>query len=626
MLDHTPIPINTFGGLFDRGQDETCPPDHFTECLNLRATHKGFKTREGCDLSVTLPNVRRAHLYKRLGEAERWLILNDSGSIYDSLSPSTPILTIVGMTDFAFSNFNNLAYISPHNGSTGVPGQFLYVYNGTGVARKAAGLMPTGSPITVAQGASGKIEPGTHLFAVAFETASGFITKPGPTLYTAYVASGFGVDGAPTYSVDISGIPTGPAGTTKRYILATKSVEANNGGHDYDGNQNGYEFFFIPNAIINDNTTTTINADFYDADLISSADYLFDQLEEIDAGVFLTQYGNRLVIGGADSEESVVRFSKKGDPESYDAIEGYTVTDRSESGGVKNGVEFRNAFYIFKSARAYVTQDNLSTEPAFWEGPIAVDKGCGTGPFGISTILDAKGTSTDRFLVADISGLILFDGYFNRPELTWKIEDIWKRINPDYFHLVQVINDPHTKSLYIPVPLDAATSPSHMLVADYSVGMDATNIKWMLWSFPFAPVSAAIASSGLLYVSGYAGNIYEFALADLDDAGTAIDCSLKTAPLSIDERGSILNFGHIRLAITGSGVLQSTLYGLHNTKTKVLASRTLAAAPGYEVGIKCNLDSEKGSLKLRVSNSEEWFHVTRIVVWAKAIWEARYGQ
>ena len=107
MLDHTPIPINTFGGLFDRGQDETCPPDHFTECLNLRATHKGFKTREGCDLSVTLPNVRRAHLYKRLGEAERWLILNDSGSIYDSLSPSTPILTIVGMTDFAFSNFNN---------------------------------------------------------------------------------------------------------------------------------------------------------------------------------------------------------------------------------------------------------------------------------------------------------------------------------------------------------------------------------------------------------------------------------------------------------------------------------------------------------------------------------------
>ncbi len=626
MLDHTPIVINTFGGLFDRGQDETCPLDHFTECLNLRTTHRGIKTREGCDVSTTLANIRRYYLYKRLGEADRWLILNSLGEIYDSLNPSTPILSIAGMADFAFLNFYKKAYISPHNGVTGLPGTSLYVYDGSGTARTAAGLMPSGSAITAVSGTSGKVEPGTHLFAVAFETASGFITKPGPTLYTVYEAPGFGLIDPDTLQVNLSGIPTGPAGTVKRYILATRSVEANNGGVAYDGNQNGYEFFFIPNGIINNNVDTTLTVDFYDADLISSADYLFDQFETIAAGVFLSQYGNRLVIGGADTEESVVRFSKKGDPESIDEIEGYCIVDRSESGGVKAGVEYRNSFYIFKDARAYVTQDNLSTEPAFWEGPFPVDKGCGTVPLGVSTILDAKGTSTDRFLVVDTSGVLIFDGYFNRPELTWKIQDIWRRVNKTVLNTCQILNDPTTQSLYITIPLDGATSPSHLLVGDYSVGLASDSIKWGLWSFPFAPVSVAIGSDKLLYVAGYAGNIYQFELTDPDDAGTAIDSYFKTAFMSLNDNGSVIHTNHLRMRVTGSGILQTTLHSYDEVKTATLATRTLSANPGSEIGLKPNFTNEKIAVKVRVNLSGEWFHLTKLIMWAREVWATRYGQ
>ncbi len=625
MREHTPIAVTGFNGVYDRGQDDSCPQDHFIDAKNVRFDVSEVYTREGLSLSLTIPNIRRTHSYKRMGEVPRLLILNSSGSIYDSTNLASPIITIAGMTDFSCLTFYNRAYIAPHNGVTGLPGEFLYVYDGSTI-RKAAGLRPSGSSMVATQGTSGRIEPGTHIIAVAYETASGFITKPGPTLYTVYVAPDDGSLNPPTYKVDMSGIPTGPSGTTKRYLLSTKSVEANSGGDAYDGNQEGYEFFFVPDGVINNNVDTTLTLDFYDADLIQSADYLFDQLEEIPAPIFITQYAGRMVVGGADTAESVVRISKKNDPESYDAVEGFVTVDPSESGSVRVATEFRNALYMFKSLRAYVTQDNLSTEPVFWE-VITIDKGVGSEVFGISTILDAKGTSTDRFVLADRSGLLVFDGYFNRPELTFKVEGIWNRINKEVFSKIQVLNDPVTQSLYILLPLDGATSPSHVLYGDYSLGLNPTTIKWCLWSFPVAMVSGVVdvETNGNTYlrVAGFSGNVYNLS-GSLNDDGTAIESYVKTAYLKLNNV-DVHHFNELSLRVKGSGNLVITLYGLDDVNTKVLSDLPLSSAPGKLKHKWINFVNEAISIKLSVSAFNEWFNCAGLNVFGIEQWKNRRG-
>ncbi len=102
----------------------------------------------------------------------------------------------------------------------------------------------------------GQISPGIHFFAVAFQTRSGYITKPSPpVLFTANGNS----------QVAIAGIPIGPANTVARILIFTGAGGAN--------------YFYIPvtptigtqivgtSMVINDNVTTSTILDFSDTTL-----------------------------------------------------------------------------------------------------------------------------------------------------------------------------------------------------------------------------------------------------------------------------------------------------------------------------------------------------------------------
>lgn len=616
MRDHIPVTVSDFFGLFDRGADDAVPHGHSLTCNNLQFFENEIQSRYGTGLNYSsITNIKRIELYKRPGEVTRLLVLNSSGSLYDSTEPLTPILTNAYMTDFRVQTFFGRAYITPVNAGngTGVSGSYLYVYDGTGTARKAAGVNPSGTITATASALSGTVEAGYHLYAVAYETESGFITKPGPDVYAILESDG-------TKKVDISlSLSSAPTGATKQHILATKAILT------YDGNQNGYEFFFVPNGTINDVVTTTISVDFYDADLVESAEYLFDQYEEIPAGTGITEYKGRLILWN----ENYLYVSKVGEPESIDSLTGLVLIAPGEAGYITDCVEYRDILYVHKKFRATAVADN-GLDPSTWT-PVPIDKGTGCDMRGIIKILDAQGTSVDKFLVTGHKGLVLFNGLYQEPELTWKIEHIWQRINTNYFYLVHGVNDTQGHRIFISVPLDDATSCSHILYGDYSKGLDYQNIRWSIWSssvwnptailVDIQPVSALGLDTSYLRIGSTAG-VYDLDIASRLDVAAAISSTYKTHLIPAKD-GYLGHYGAVRLRTSGSGTLYTTIYTQDNSTSSALANTTLASTPNYDVTLLSNVINEKCAVEVKTTGAGAWFSLKRLDLFVKVLWTGR---
>jgi hypothetical protein len=338
---------------------------------------------------------------------------------------------------------------------------------------------------------AGYIEQGVHKFAVCYETATGFITAPGIEFYDPV---GGTFDFSPLIihcpgekQLTLSTVPLGSNGTgttpaiIARYILATRADEE--------------EFFFVPNGVISDNSSTSITISFYDSDLIESADYLFDIHNYVPAGLGICMYGTRLAVWGfASPDQILLRISRSGDLETFSQLDGFTLVGQNDKYAIEECFELNNIIYILKSKGAYGAQDDFTNEPASWSAPVLIDGGISAKYGSVSKLPNLSGSTTkNRVLIADSSGLLVFDGVFRRPELSWKINSIWNRINKTYFYKIQIFDDPINKRIYIAVPLDAATEPDYVLYGDYSeCGQypDHKNIKWTLWQFnvPSDPV------------------------------------------------------------------------------------------------------------------------------------------
>lgn len=612
IAEHESKKIEIFNGLFDRGEDDAVPPDHSLSILNCIFDTKEVKTRPGSTLLQTITgNILRVHTYEKSGEATRYLILKDDFSIYDSTSPASPILTVTNMTDFSCTIMFDRAYISPHNGDRGLPGQSVYIYEGAGNARLAAGAPPATAPVLANSATAGSVEIGLHLFAIAFETTSGFITKYGTAAQI--TASG-------GKKVDISSIPVGPSGTIARWIVATKVIT------NYNGNPDQYEFFFVPGGRIGDNATTTASVSFFDASLVSSAAYLLDNITTIPAGVKVTQYKGSLVVTGEDANPARVRFSAVNQPEAFSGVTGFLDCYPKDNGGtVRTGVEFRGMFIMFKSYRCYVTQTNNDV-PSTWQ-VTSLDVGVGTECFGVQEVLDIEGQTTDRFVVAARRGLILYDGTFN-DELSGKIYDTWSRINKNAFNKVLVSIDPLNSKIYVAVPLDAATVVSHILYADYVEGMNSADIKWSVWQFPvnlaasFVDIVFSTKSAVYKFV-GTTGNIYYLDPTVQDDFGNAKTAYWETSLISFDKSGGMCFFSGIRARITGVGNLQITAYSLDKTLTVTAPSITLSASPGQLVTREFFARNESISVRFLVSNAGEKFSIRGAWIYGTPEWAER---
>jgi hypothetical protein len=615
MFDHTPLIIDSFRGTYDRGEEEVVPAGFFMNSLNLRFSNRGFATRYGTTESITLPNIRRIAVYKRIGEAQRLIILVAGGLLYDSTNLASPILAIAAMTDFSMITMFGRAYITPHNGLVGLPGEKVYVYTGVGTALPAAGAPPTyGSPMTPMNSAlSGNVEAGTHAYGVAFESASGYITAPGG--YQQLASPG-------AHAVDIYNIPLGPAGTVARVLVATKILVT------FNGNWNELRYYFIPNGRIPNNTETSKSVSFYDADLMSEATYLVEQLATIPAGVGISLYRGHMITWGEDVNQAIVRVSKSGEPESFNAVEGFiTVNPGDSGGGIQNACEYRSMLFMFKSQRTYATLDN-NQEAAFWEVN-SVDMSIGTECHGLGKSLDFGENVQDQIFVADRSGLRLFGGTFNENTvITENFDDVWHRITPAHFHKVEVAIDPINQLIYVAAPLDGATDPSHIIYGDYSDGLGSEFIRWTLWTFQWgAPQTVVVDVEDATPVPKFGcftGNVYKLDPTTKYDDNLAIPQVAEFPFFPTGNSDDMVNhFTGIRLRIRGEGALKITIRGLDSTYVVQAQGLVLSPAPGKPLTRGFNFVNERCSVKFELVQPGEWMHMTKFGLYVTGLWEQR---
>lgn len=499
LRDHAPVVIEEFKGLWKRGDADEAPIDHFTDCENVKYIPGGVTVRDGIDpfqdQLTHLGNVLRIYNYT-LQTGDTLLVLVEGGDIYHVVSDTVthgPILSIPAMTDFGFVPIAGRAYITPFNSTAitggdtneiGLQNNFLYVYKGDGTAaRKAAGPPPSGSALVATFGASGFSDLGLHIFAVVYETDTGFLTALGPEIFAVATS----VNEALGYN--ISNIPVSPDSyVTKRHIVATKAII------DYNGDQDGYQFFFVPEGNIDNNVDTTKDVAFFDIDLLEDASHLIDNFTEIPAGVALATYNGRLILTTEYENISLVRVSHEGEPEAIDQVDGLVVIPLDGT-PITNAIEFRDVLYLFKKTQTYAVTDNADL-PSTWI-PVPIDTGIGTGVHGIATILDSQGVNTDYLAIASYLGVILFNGSYLKPEASFKIATLWLELNRNEFRKIQMVNDTIHQILYMCLP------DGRILFADYSEALTPVDVKWGLWSFDLEVSTIAMTQTDKLVLGTF---------------------------------------------------------------------------------------------------------------------------
>lgn len=179
--DHLPISIDRFNGLYDRGDKDNTPLDHFQSCGNVRFIgDSSFASRYGVDIFQTvgtkIVDIARIYDYPTtLGNTLIVLTYNvgtNTGKIYHIISSTVvygPILTIVGMKDFAFLPFAGRGYISPFSSHLPV-------------------LNPPQAQKSISSAGAG-LGDGTYQYATTFTGAAGIETTPSP-VSTALTSAG----------------------------------------------------------------------------------------------------------------------------------------------------------------------------------------------------------------------------------------------------------------------------------------------------------------------------------------------------------------------------------------------------------------------------------------------------
>lgn len=498
MRDHEAIVIEEFNGWYKRGDADSTPPDHFAEAINIGYIDSGFKTRDGIDPYINSKGggtslIVRMYSFDIEGANDGFITLDTNFDFYHVVPniSSTLILHVTNADDFTMVTLVGRAYINPLK--DGGLNDFVYVYNGDGTtARKIGGTPPKDADgiMLAAAGVAGTVESGIHIFGVVYETNSGFLTQIGPDTLTVFTAAG-------ATKVDLSIVPVSPnAYVVARHIVATKSINP----ADYNGNTRGYEFFFVPDGAINDNTTSLITVDFFDSELLESASDLLDIREFVVNGTNLAIYHNRLIVCGQFSGNAQVLVSNIGEYEAFNAVDGL-LTVQNDGLGVTAGIEYRDILYIFKINETIAFNDN-GEAPSSWPATI-LDEGLGSAIHGICFVGIRQGTNVEYVMIANYSGIYIFNGTYQKPEYTFKIRDYWVGLDQVMVaRRIQLYNDPIKQIIYISLPNEFT-----ILAGDYKNGFDYKNIRWAKRVYDIEPTTITLTKKDNELIIGSDGTV-----------------------------------------------------------------------------------------------------------------------
>jgi hypothetical protein len=625
------ILITKFNGLYSRGLNDDCPPDHSPICSNMKFNRNGeISTRDGIISSLATGHANKRMFVANFTHADTLAIVltcDGAGNIYRSDTGGI-LLTVTNMIDFFAINAFSFCLISPIL-STPATLNPVYIWKGTFGGsdtvpiRVAAGVGP-GTGMTATENAIvGNCDIGVHQIAVSFITNTGYTTQPGPLgsptppLPENPTFASVSVTSTGSKTIQISSIPLGPSGTVARQILLTQSDQDLfffGGGQIWNGS------ILIPwDGVIHDNTTTTIIISFFDTDLAVSADSLFDLLPSIPAGNFppagMTFYHGRTFYWGG--EFNLIRVTNPGSTESIDNIAGFIqIPDQFDGNDVANSCTLQDILYFFKPVGIFSVTDN-GGDPDTWS-IITIDAGVGCiNTSGLATINLATAALTQNqvALVTDYGGVYLFTGAVIQPPLTWKINDIWNaQFVATNLAGVQLAVDPYAKVIYI------SLTGNILLIADYNDGLDPKSIKWSQWTIPFT-----IQSIGMMFFQdtspelayrfriGTTNAIYKLFPGALTDGGTPIASSwhsfLAYPPNGL---GALNIFRFLRARALFSDNLTISVRGEDAVSFTSLVGFTIPQVIGRDLTREFNFMNEKCEVIISSSASHGGFTLQRL--------------
>lgn len=325
----------------------------------------------------------------------------------------------------------------------------------------------------------------------------------------------------------------------------------------------------------------------------------------------------------AAESASVVRASRNSDPESYDGVQGLIEIDVNDGQAIRSGFVIRNNLYFVKERSLYVTADNGTTEPAFWD----VEQ---VSNFTGTPSAHGVGMGEDWAVIASRAGLYLFNG--GEPQkLSQEIQPVWDAINWQYGSTVWVTVDAQHKRIYVGVPTGAATAPNEILVLDYTEGFG--DPVWLASSAPgnarkWAPWFISANCAGLierpngtaaLFLGNNASNgkIYQLTEGQLSDDGAAINSYYTTAFLSRTGATGRDLFGYLTTYVQGSGTLTVNAFTPGDAIEIPLGTLALSAPALQDLELMTNVVAERVAYQLGTNAAGSWFSLTKLVPWAK---------
>ena len=325
----------------------------------------------------------------------------------------------------------------------------------------------------------------------------------------------------------------------------------------------------------------------------------------------------------AAQNPSVIRASRNSDPEAYDGVQGLVEVAANNGQAVRAAFVIRSNLYFVKERSLYVTADNGSTEPAFWDVE-EVSNAVGTPS------VHGVGIGEDWAVIASRSGLYYFDG--GQPQkISQEIQPTWDAINWQYGSTIWVTVDTQHKRIYVGVPMGAATTPNEILTLDYTEGFadplmmmlysPSRARKWAPW-FIAANCAALIEranGTAAFFLGNNASNgkIHQLTEGQYSDDGAAINSYYTTAFLSQTGATGRNLFGYLTTYAQGAGSLNVNAFTPGDATETLLGALAPSSPAPQDLELMTNLNAERVGYQFATNAAGSWFSVTKFVPWTK---------
>lgn len=518
----------------------------------------------------------------------------------------------------------------------GPVGGYGVVYSSAGTAAYLSGALfsgpwhTSGATFVIAAGAGGVVTAGTHRFGYIIEYASGFTGRASPDNGSAsppsiasFVPTVFAAAGGTTVTASLTPKASSSLDAIAFSVIMTTTANLN-------------QYYIVPGSrttfaagvVIPHVYTVNISDSDLSSQGVDATPYLYWLTCDSNSLDFpasatpfspshLCLFGDRMAYKGyqTDNKGSSIDCLYVSERNNYQAITAdqhlimlpgqRTITTMFHMGGSN---------YIAGPHEIYSVTDT-GDAPVTWPAAHLVD-----GRTGTLAIHGVEVAPSGQYAwIADQAGLFLFDGspITSLPVSYYQSSD-WARINWEVAYVVQIRDDAGKKRVHLLVPLDGATTATHIMTFDYTDGASYLAVRYSLDNVSGYNIGAmeltrndlpsqvtGVQKTIELWLGPRTGTTYLRRASSLDttpyrDNAAAVNSVYRTCPLpGRDQTQGLIQQHHgFHARIRGSGTITPTLYDIDAARSFTCRTLTMSTTPDADQLFQADLRGELSFVEL----------------------------